>query len=423
MQNKPFRHAFGALGAAAVALALAACDRAPNTPNPTTDTPTSGQPASAPATTSGSLGGGSSGSPTGTEISTATGTDTVTGAGGTTATAAGSGTTGAAPSPSAHIGSPSGAGGSTGVTSSTGAAAIDGGTAAGGAGGTATDASGRVGPTEAGGTETATTMGGGAAAGVPRTGMGNQYGTADAGSVTPGNNAATVPGAGHTGGGTVAGLPAGGGQDASGAMSGGSGGTTLDGSRPDARPATGTDPAGTDASGDELRKGGNAAAMAGTHALTRAEQNFLVTAAAAGNYEIAMARLATERGESAAVTEFARALSEHRAQANRELQRLALEKGVLLPTDAPAERQQELRRLSQARGAEFDRLFMEQVGLQAQREDIALYERATREAQDPQVKAFAEKMLPRMREHHESAQRIAAAEPGGSRDAGGATRP
>lgn len=296
MQNRPFRHALGALGAATVALALAACE--PTPPSPTTGTPGSGQPASAPGMT-GSLGGG-----------------------------------------------------------------------------TATDASG-----QAGSTETATTMGGGAAAGVPRTDMGRQYGTADAGSVTPDNNAATVPGAGPG-------------------------------------------DSGTDASGGELRQGGNAAAPAGTHALTRAEQNFLVNAAAAGNFEIAMARLATERGESPAVTDFARALSEHHSQANRELQQLALEKGVLLPTDAPAERQEELRRLSAARGAEFDRLFMERVGLQAHREDIALFERATREAQDPQVQAFAEKMLPRLREHHETAQRIAVAGPGGSRDAGGLpTRP
>lgn len=65
--------------------------------------------------------------------------------------------------------------------------------------------------------------------------------------------------------------------------------------------------------------------------------------------------------------------------------------------------------LSSADGQDFDRRYAESMGVEAHRETIALFEKASKEARDPEVKAFATKTLPNLREHLQMAQSMQAA--------------
>lgn len=279
-----------------------------------------------------------------------------------------------------------GAGGTTATAAGSGTT----GTAPGPSGNT-TSPSGATG-TVAGGTAATGESGGlgSDAAGTSPTGA---PGTSTAG--RDGSDATRTLGGGSEG--SAAGGDSGSDRDAAGAMSGGTGSRS-----------------GTDATG---------AATSG-QALTRAERSFLTAAAASGNFEVAMAQLATQRADREEIKRYAQMLTDHHSGANQELQALARDKGVSLPTDVPAARKSTVDRLSKARGADFERQFVQSVGMQAHREDIALFERASREARDPQLKAFADRTLPVLREHLDAARRLpgasgSAAE--GSQDRG--TRP
>lgn len=50
---------------------------------------------------------------------------------------------------------------------------------------------------------------------------------------------------------------------------------------------------------------------------------------------------------------------------------------------------------------------MESMGLQAHRDTIELFEKGARDARDPEVKAFAQKTLPKLKQHLEMAQQVA----------------
>lgn len=63
--------------------------------------------------------------------------------------------------------------------------------------------------------------------------------------------------------------------------------------------------------------------------------------------------------------------------------------------------------LERLKGAEFDRAYMQHM-VQAHREAVQLFDRGSRDATDPQVKAFASSTLPTLRGHLESAQSLAA---------------
>ena len=63
--------------------------------------------------------------------------------------------------------------------------------------------------------------------------------------------------------------------------------------------------------------------------------------------------------------------------------------------------------LGTADGADFDKRYMESMGLQAHRDTVALFEKGARDARDPDVKAFAQKTLPKLKQHLEMAQQVA----------------
>ena len=71
-----------------------------------------------------------------------------------------------------------------------------------------------------------------------------------------------------------------------------------------------------------------------------------------------------------------------------------------------AAQRETLQKLSQASGADFDRQFIAQVGIEAHQRDIAAFERASREAKDADVKAFASATLPTLRHHLATAQQL-----------------
>jgi putative membrane protein len=156
--------------------------------------------------------------------------------------------------------------------------------------------------------------------------------------------------------------------------------------------------------------------VAGPPVLGAADRRFMADAAVGGLYEVAAGRLAAEHGSSAAVKDFGGMLIKDHGAANDELKRLAATRAVTLPNRLPRVKRDALDRLLKAPAARFDRQFVQQVGLDDHRRDIATFEDAAKSVRDPEVKAWAEKTLPTLREHYRHAQQLQA-------PAGGASSP
>jgi len=141
---------------------------------------------------------------------------------------------------------------------------------------------------------------------------------------------------------------------------------------------------------------------------TAGDRRFLQEAAVAGRAQVDLGELAAKRAQDPRVQQFARQVATDRKTASKELMQLAKRLDVPLST-AMAPRQKALHdRLSKARGEDFDRQYMSAM-VDDHRAEVATFEREAREGRDPEVKAFAERTLPTLRQHLELAQATAKA--------------
>ncbi|MBA4108000.1 MAG: hypothetical protein C0487_00180 [Leptothrix sp. (in: Bacteria)] len=145
---------------------------------------------------------------------------------------------------------------------------------------------------------------------------------------------------------------------------------------------------------------------AATTALNASEKKFLSDAAVAGQYELALAQLATANASDSSVKSYATMLVSDHTMANQKLQLLAQRRNVVLPTTLPQDKQEVIDRLTKLTGADFDRQFVQTVGLHDHKTDITLFEKATREAKDSEVRDFASSTLPTLRAHLSAAQNL-----------------
>jgi len=131
--------------------------------------------------------------------------------------------------------------------------------------------------------------------------------------------------------------------------------------------------------------------------VSKQDEAFLQQAAAGGLYEVQAGHLAQQKGTSSAVQSFGSTLVKDHTAANAELKALASSKGVRLPTTLPNDKTQRLANVAQAKN--FDQTFIDEVGLNDHAHDIGLFEKASRSADDAQVRAFAAKTLPALQAH------------------------
>lgn len=140
-------------------------------------------------------------------------------------------------------------------------------------------------------------------------------------------------------------------------------------------------------------------------ALNAMETDFVKTAAAAGQYEVALARLAAEKATDPAIKSYASMLVEHHTGVNDQLQLLASNANVPLAASVPMAKQQSLDKLSQASGTAFDKEFIQTI-TRDHKDGIALFERATRDAKNAEVRSFAQATLPTLQAHLSAAERL-----------------
>ena len=141
-------------------------------------------------------------------------------------------------------------------------------------------------------------------------------------------------------------------------------------------------------------------------ALSPADKEFLAAAGMGGLFEVQAGNLALQRGSSADVKSFAERMVNDHGTANAELAQLATAKGTALPTELDGPPEAALHHLSSLSGAEFDKAYMQHM-VEDHDKDVSLFDTASTSATDDDVRDFANKTLPILREHQTLAKALA----------------
>jgi putative membrane protein len=141
--------------------------------------------------------------------------------------------------------------------------------------------------------------------------------------------------------------------------------------------------------------------------LAQDDREFLIAAASGGQTEVKLGRLASERAAHKRVKEFGRRMVQDHGKANATLAQLAAKKHVTLPKEPTEDEHRKiLAELSQQKGADFDRAYM-QAMVDDHEHDVDEFRKAAKDAKDPDVKSFAAKTLPTLEAHLRMAKEVA----------------
>jgi len=147
------------------------------------------------------------------------------------------------------------------------------------------------------------------------------------------------------------------------------------------------------------------------------DQEFVMKAAASGLAEVNLSTEALTRASNASVRKFAQKMVDDHMKANKELIDLANKKGWKVAAKMDAKHEKLSAKLLKLSGNEFDRAFMS-AQVKDHVEAVSLFERASKGAKDEELRAWAKKTLPHLREHLKMARDVAGSVTGDKEKAG-----
>lgn len=139
--------------------------------------------------------------------------------------------------------------------------------------------------------------------------------------------------------------------------------------------------------------------------ISPADRTFATKAAAGGEAEVVLGRLATEKAGSEQVRQFGQQMVTDHSQANQELQAIGKQQNLTLPTKPDAASTATEQRLQASSGTTFDSAYARDM-VQDHQQDVADFQKEASSGQDPALKAFAQKYLPVLQRHLQMAQQI-----------------
>lgn len=139
--------------------------------------------------------------------------------------------------------------------------------------------------------------------------------------------------------------------------------------------------------------------------VSEADSKFAVEAASGGMMEVQLGELAQQKASSQRVKSFGAMMVRDHTKANDELKSLAGMKNITLPPAPGNDEMDHIKDLSKKSGRDFDKAYMKMM-VSDHKKDIDAFEKAGKDANDADVKGFANKTLPVLRVHLDSAQAV-----------------
>ena len=135
----------------------------------------------------------------------------------------------------------------------------------------------------------------------------------------------------------------------------------------------------------------SATAAAKASTLSAKDKDFLVSAASSGGWEAATGKVAETKAQSDATRNLAARISAYHSQTNKELVDLAKKKGLGISTE-------NIKAQQLSGGPKFDKTYLTLMA-QEHRENVKAFEKEAASGNDPEIKAWAAKTLPTLKEH------------------------
>lgn len=138
--------------------------------------------------------------------------------------------------------------------------------------------------------------------------------------------------------------------------------------------------------------------------IARADRRFVTKAAELNTEEVRLSELAAQQATNPEVRSFAQQLVTEHTQASTELTGLASRKGLSAMSRDDFD-QRAVTKLGKKSGGDFDKAYLEKM-VDAHEDAIDLFDKESRNGKDPELQAFASKMLPKLREHQQHARSL-----------------
>jgi putative membrane protein len=129
-----------------------------------------------------------------------------------------------------------------------------------------------------------------------------------------------------------------------------------------------------------------------------ADLEFILEAAQGGMGEVELGKVAAQQGSSDEVKKFGQRMVDDHGKGEDELKTIAQQRGIALPSDLDPKDKALVTRLSKLHGATFDRTYIRNM-VTDHKQDVAAFRRESASGKDPEVKAWAARMLPTLEEH------------------------
>ncbi|MFL5730889.1 MAG: DUF4142 domain-containing protein [Cytophagaceae bacterium] len=134
------------------------------------------------------------------------------------------------------------------------------------------------------------------------------------------------------------------------------------------------------------------------------DEKFMLKAANGGLMEVQLGKWAHEHAASEDVKKFGHHMMEDHSKANEQLKELAMKKNVTLPDSVDNDTKDKIKKLSEKKGKDFDKSYASMM-VSDHKDDVKLFEDASNNAKDPDLKSWAAATLPTLKMHLDMAQK------------------
>ncbi len=134
--------------------------------------------------------------------------------------------------------------------------------------------------------------------------------------------------------------------------------------------------------------------------------HFVRQAARENDVEIALAEIGVRKAQNPSLKSFCQQVQQTHIQANDQLKPIAQKFGVPIDESLTRRNEKELGKFQKLSGQQFDQQLAKQM-LKQHEKDLARFEQARPRVSAPEVKQYADSMLPKLRQHLDQAAKVA----------------
>lgn len=125
---------------------------------------------------------------------------------------------------------------------------------------------------------------------------------------------------------------------------------------------------------------------------------FVVKVAGINMEEIKLGQLAQQKSKTTDIKELGKMMEEEHTKAQSDLAALAMKESIILPTALDSNAQKDYEKLSDLSGSDFDKQYCDMM-VSGHKDAISMFEKASAETKDSNIKQFAVATLPALHSH------------------------